>query len=58
MLEATRLLVAYMPYKYHLHRIRHDLAQPWVFGYRRHPVMQRQWLWLDIDMAMRAEFSR
>jgi len=58
MLEATRLLVAYMPYKYHLHRIRHDLAQPWVFGYRRHPVMQRQWLWLDIDVAMRREALR
>jgi len=47
--EATRLLVAYMPYKFHLHRIQHDLAQPWVIGYRRHPVTQRQWHCIDVD---------
>jgi ABC-type transport system substrate-binding protein len=53
--EATRLLVAYMPYKFHLHRVRHDLAHPWVSGYRRHPIMQRQWLWIDVDGGERAE---
>ena len=52
LLEATRLLVAYMPYKFHLHRVYHDLAQPWVLGYRRHPIMQRQWLYIDVDPAM------
>ena len=50
-LEATKLLVAYMPYKYAMHRIRYDLTQPWLLGYRRHPFTQRQWLWLDIDPA-------
>ena len=35
------LLVAYMPYKFHLHRILLDLAQPWLLGYRRHPFTTR-----------------
>ena len=47
--EATRLLVAYMPYKFHLHRIQQDLAQPWLIGYRRHPFTTRQWAYLDVD---------
>ncbi len=34
--EAKRLMVAYMPYKVHVHRICTDLSQPWVTGYRRH----------------------
>ena len=49
LLDATRMLVAYMPYKFYMHRIRYDLMQPWVFGFRRHPFTQRQWLWVDVD---------
>ena len=41
MRDASRLLVAYMPYKFHLHRIQLDLAQPWLIGYRRHPFTTR-----------------
>jgi ABC-type transport system substrate-binding protein len=51
LLEATKLLVAYMPYKFTMHRIRYDLTQPWLLGYRRHPFTQRMWLWMDIDHA-------
>jgi ABC-type transport system substrate-binding protein len=47
--EATRLLVAYMPYKFHLHRIQQDLSQPWLIGYRRHPFTTRTWAYLDVD---------
>ncbi len=49
MQEATRLLLAYVPYKFHLHRIQQDLAQPWLIGYRRHPFTTRTWAYLDID---------
>lgn len=47
--EATRLLVAYMPYKFHLHRIQQDLAQPWLIGYLRHPFTTRNWAYLDVN---------
>jgi ABC-type transport system substrate-binding protein len=51
--EATRLMVAYMPYLLHMHRVDVDLAQPWVLGYRRHPFTSRSWLWVDIDAERR-----
>ncbi|MCS6944587.1 MAG: ABC transporter substrate-binding protein [Sutterellaceae bacterium] len=52
--EAARLLAAYMPYKFHVHRIANDLVQPWVIGYSRHPFTQRRWDTIDIDVARRA----
>jgi ABC-type transport system substrate-binding protein len=51
--EATRLMVAYMPYLLHMHRIYVDLAQPWVIGFRRHPFTSRRWSWIDIDTELR-----
>jgi len=52
--EATRLMVAYMPYLLHMHRIYVDLAQPWVIGFRRHPFTSRRWSWIDVDTDLRA----
>ena len=46
-LEAERLLTAYMPMKAHVHRIRLRLAQPWVQGYLPHPFMQGYWRFVD-----------
>jgi ABC-type transport system substrate-binding protein len=51
--EATRLMVAYMPYLLHMHRVYIDLAQPWVIGYRRHPFTSRAWCWIDVDPHQR-----
>jgi hypothetical protein len=42
-------MVAYMPYKTNSHRVHTDLTQPWVVGYRRHPVMRDFWRFVDID---------
>ncbi len=47
--EAARLLVAYMPYKFVAHRIGTDLMQPWLHGYRRHPVLREFWKYVDVD---------
>lgn len=51
--EASRLLVAYMPYMLHQHRIYVDLTQPWVVGYRRHTFTTRKWNWIDVDERRR-----
>jgi ABC-type transport system substrate-binding protein len=51
--RAARVLTAYMPYKFHLHRVVLDLAQPWVDGHRRHPFTTRQWNWIDVDPVRR-----
>jgi ABC-type transport system substrate-binding protein len=43
MRQAKNLLVAYMPFKVHLHTERLDLVQPWTQGYWRHPFMRDTW---------------
>ncbi len=52
--EAGRLMVAYMPYMLHMHRVNVDLCQPWVTGFRRHPFTSRKWSWVDVDTAQDA----
>jgi len=48
-LEAKRLLVAWMPYKVHGHRIVTDLAWPQLVGYRRPLFARDWWQFVDID---------
>jgi ABC-type transport system substrate-binding protein len=52
--EATRLLVAYMPYKFTAHRIRVDLTQPWIVGYRRPLFLTRVFAYMDVDGTTRS----
>jgi ABC-type transport system substrate-binding protein len=49
MTEASKLMVAYMPYKLSSHRIGTDLMQPWVVGYRRNPFVREFYKHVDID---------
>jgi ABC-type transport system substrate-binding protein len=51
--DAMKLLVAYAPYKFHVHRIENDLMHPWVVGYRRHPFTNRFFHLVDIDPTLR-----
>jgi len=51
--EALKIVTAYMPHKYNVHRILADLYQPWVIGYR-HPLYGNQfWQYIDIDNSLR-----
>jgi len=51
MVEAARLMVAYMPYKVHVHRTFTDLTQPWVQGYHRNIFVRDFWKYVDVDTA-------
>jgi ABC-type transport system substrate-binding protein len=51
--EATKIIVAYVPYRIGVHRILTDLAYPWVVGYRRPPYWQDWWQYVDIDESRR-----
>ena len=51
MQKLVKIMVAYMPYKFNTHRIRTDLMQPWLLGYRRHPVNHAFWKYVDIDLS-------
>jgi ABC-type transport system substrate-binding protein len=54
MLQAKKLMVAYMPYKVHVHRIWTDLAHPWVLGYHRNVFVREFWKYVDVDPALQA----
>ena len=47
MRQAKDLLVAYMPFKVHLHNVYIDVVQPWTKGYWRHPFMRDTWRFVD-----------
>jgi ABC-type transport system substrate-binding protein len=49
MKQAEKIAVAYMPIRFTTHRIATDMTQPWLLGYRRHPVMRDFWSYVDID---------
>jgi ABC-type transport system substrate-binding protein len=50
--EAAKLMVAYMPYKVHVHRIFTDIAQPWVQGYHRNIFVRDFWKYVDVDVQL------
>jgi len=54
MTQMKEIMVAYMPYKAHVHRIWTDLAQPWVVGYHRNVFLREFWRYIDIDTAEKA----
>jgi ABC-type transport system substrate-binding protein len=47
--EAVKIMVAYMPYKFRVHRVGTDLMQPWLKGYKRPPSALDFWKYIDID---------
>ena len=49
MRRAKDLLVAYMPFKVHMHRVVSDLVQPWTLTYLRHPFMRDIWRYVDVE---------
>jgi ABC-type transport system substrate-binding protein len=55
--QAKKVIVAYMPYKVHVHRIFTDLAHPWVKGYHRNIFVRDFWKYVDVDPAPRTRSS-
>lgn len=52
--EMSRIAVAYAPWLPQTHRLRNEIAQPWLVGYRKHPIYNQVWMYLDIDESRRA----
>src|SRR6266480_2426926 len=50
--EMDKLFFAYAPLRPIAHRTLTGLAQPWLIGYRRNPVMRELWQYLDIDESV------
>jgi ABC-type transport system substrate-binding protein len=53
--QATRIWLAYVPYKVHVHRIFTDMWHPWVANYVRHPFQYRFWEHIDVDAGLQAK---
>ena len=51
--EALKIVTAYAPHKYNVHRIVTDLAQPWLIGYRRPLYGNQFWQYIDVDNNLR-----
>jgi len=56
--QAKKIMIAYMPYKVHVHRITTDLWHPWVLGFDRNIFVRDFWKYLDVDVAMQARGDR
>jgi ABC-type transport system substrate-binding protein len=52
--DAKKLMIAYMPYKVHVHRYFTDLAHPWVVGARRNIFVRDFWKYVDVDPSLKA----
>jgi len=49
--EAQKIITAYAPHKYNVHRVITDLTQPWLHGYRRPLFGNQFWQYVDVDPA-------
>jgi ABC-type transport system substrate-binding protein len=52
--ELLKIVTAYMPHKYNVHRILSDLFHPWVIGYRHALYGNQFWQYIDIDDGKRS----
>ena len=52
--EMNRIVAAYTPWLPQTHRMRSELSHAWLLGYRKHPMYNQVWKYLDIDEARRA----
>ena len=53
--EMARLVAVYAPMKLHVHRKREQMVQPWILGWRKHPILHEGYKYVDIDLARRAQ---
>lgn len=49
--QLAKIMVAYMPYKLHVHRVFTDMTHPWVIGAKRNIFVRDFWKYVDIDLA-------
>jgi ABC-type transport system substrate-binding protein len=47
-LEMSRQMEVDAAWSLHISRIRSELIRPWVLGYKKHPILQADWQYLDV----------
>lgn len=56
--QLAKIMVAYMPYKLHVHRTYTDMTHPWVIGAKRNIFVRDFWKYVDIDTEILARAKR
>ena len=56
--QMSRIVAAYAPWIYGVHRVRTHMAQPWVTGFKHHPDTFAKFMYYDVDMAQRTAFMK
>ncbi len=56
--DASKIMIAYAPYKFHVHRILNDLTHAWVSGFRRPPFWLDWWQYVDVDPEAQAKTTQ
>ena len=51
--KMARVLEVYTPMRIGYARYRNMLVQPYVIGYKKHPVMHNEWVYMDMDNGRR-----
>jgi ABC-type transport system substrate-binding protein len=53
--QMSRVLAVYAPWKVNVHRVRNEMIQPWILGWRHHPFLLDGYKYADIDLERRAK---
>jgi ABC-type transport system substrate-binding protein len=56
--DMDRVIAAYAPIKLQSYRKWNYMAQPWLLGWRKHPIVKMGYEYADIDLARKAETAR
>jgi oligopeptide transport system substrate-binding protein len=51
--EMKRIIAVYVPWMPQTHRLRNEVWHPWLIGYKKHPIYNQVWMYLDIDESKR-----
>jgi len=46
--EMAKIIENYAPWRLDISRYRNMLAQPWVVGFKKHPILRAEWQYIDI----------
>jgi len=47
--EMAKVIEAYAPWRLDISRYRNMLAQPWVLGFKKHPILHAEWQYIDVS---------
>jgi hypothetical protein len=51
----SRIAAVYAPWRFLLHRQFVHVINPWVKGYKKHPILYTSFRYLDVDVAQQRQ---